>query len=112
MIICLQLNFEEDKRKTRVGTPYWMAPEVILCGDKELGIEYDGRCDVWSLGITLVELSTGQYPYSNCQNEFQVMSTIVSQEAPILRGDQFSAEFKGFIAKCLVKDVAERPARG
>lgn len=94
--------------RNNAGCAAYMAPERIEPADLHNPV-YDIRADVWSLGITLVELSTGQYPYSNCQNEFQVMSTIVSQEAPILRGDQFSAEFKGFIAKCLVKDVAERP---
>jgi myosin-3 len=58
---------DEEKRRTRVGTPYWMAPEVILCGDPELLVDYDGRCDVWSLGITIIELAEGAPPLSDMQ---------------------------------------------
>ena len=44
-----------------MGTPYWMAPEVILCGDREAGVDYDGRCDTWSLGVTLIELAQAEW---------------------------------------------------
>ncbi|KAG1655870.1 Myosin-IIIa [Nymphon striatum] len=52
------------KRNTSVGTPYWMAPEVIAC-ERQLGYEYDVRCDVWSLGITAIELGDSEPPLSD-----------------------------------------------
>ncbi|CAF0930930.1 unnamed protein product [Brachionus calyciflorus] len=70
---------------------------------------YDIRADVWSLGITLVELATGEYPYRNCSSEFEVMTCILSSEPPVLIGDQFSEMFKSFISSCLKKDVSKRP---
>ena len=54
------MMFEEEKHSSRVGTPYWMAPEVITC--EENNSFYDGRCDVWSLGITMIELAEGTPP--------------------------------------------------
>ena len=65
---------------------------------------------MWSLGVTLVELATGEYPYKHCNNEFEVMITILQQEAPKL-GDkiQFSDHFRTFVEKCLLKDFNKRP---
>ena len=64
---------------------------------------------MWSLGVTLVELATGEYPYKHCNNEFEVMITILQQEAPKL-GDkiQFSDHFRTFVEKCLLKDFNKR----
>ena len=70
---------------------------------------YDIRADVWSLGITLVELATGEYPYKHCNTDFEVMSTILTCDAPQLTGDQFSDKFKSFVNQCLTKDVKKRP---
>lgn len=85
-----------------------MAPERIDPVDPQNPV-YDIRADVWSLGITLVELATGEYPYKNCHNEFEVMSMILTSEAPRLEGAQFSDEFKAFVNRCLTKDVSKRP---
>jgi len=63
--------------------------------------------------LTLVELATGEYPYKKCKNEFEVMSTILAQDAPTSKLDaaefNFSPNFKSFVGKCLVKDVNKRP---
>lgn len=85
-----------------------MAPERIDPVDPANPV-YDTRADIWSLGITLVELGTGQYPYKNCSTEFEVMTTILTQDAPVLSGDQFSENFKSFVNQCLIKQVKDRP---
>ncbi|CAF1563914.1 unnamed protein product, partial [Didymodactylos carnosus] len=73
--------------------------------------DYDIRADVWSLGITLIELGTNKYPYVDCKNEFDVMSRIVTEEPPELPTNsiQFSADFRSFIKLCLIKDYKQRP---
>jgi len=70
---------------------------------------YDIRADVWSLGVTLVELANGQYPYKHCNNEFEVMITILNEEAPKLNDNRFSDNFRNFVEKCLIKDFNKRP---
>ena len=102
-------NLINSKALTRnnTGCAGYMAPERIDVDPKNP--VYDIRADVWSLGITLVELATGQYPYKNSTNDFEVMSTILESDAPELKGDQFSDMFKSFIKLCLTKDVSKRP---
>lgn len=60
--------------------------------------DYDIRADVWSLGITLVELATGVFPYSNCQTDFEVLTKVLTTDPPRLPLDQsFSDEFRDFV---------------
>ena len=77
-----------------------MAPEV-----------YDGqtvlKSDVWSLGITLIELAEGKNPFSGC-SAAQVMKTVYLGDPPSLSAGKWSSEFVDFVNKCLVKDVKER----
>lgn len=94
--------------RNNAGCAGYMAPERIDPDDPTNPV-YDIRADVWSLGITLVELATGEYPYKHCNTEFEVMSTILTCEAPQLVGDQFSDKFKSFVNQCLIKDVKKRP---
>lgn len=62
--------------------------------------EYDIRADVWSLGITLVELATGSFPYSNCATDFEVLAKVLASEPPALPAEQgFSLEFQSFVNK-------------
>lgn len=97
-----QLTETMDKRKTRVGTPFWMAPEVITESS------YDGCADIWSTGITAIELVTGAPPYANKVHPMQVIFLIPKNPAPVLEGP-FSDDFKDFVQKCLQKEASKRP---
>lgn len=90
------------------GCAGYLAPERIEPQDKAHP-NYDIRADVWSLGITLVELATGKYPYKHCTSDFEVMSTILKDDSPCLNGDLWTDNFKRFVQKCLIKDVNKRP---
>ena len=99
-----QLSDTLKKCNTLIGSPYWMAPEVLLRSD------YDGQADIWSLGITLIELATGRPPHAHIP-PMQVMQKIVDWPAPTLHdypGRAFSAAFASFIDQCLHKDPCQR----
>lgn len=97
----------DSKAKTRsAGCAAYMAPERI---DPKKP-EYDIRADVWSLGITLVELATGAYPYKDCKTDFEVLTKVLDSDPPALPEDAgFSSDFKDFVKKCLTKDYRHRP---
>ena len=104
------LQHIEQKRHTAVGTPYWMAPEVILC-DSNGNEGYDSRCDVWSLGITAIELAEGKAPLCDI-HPMRALFQIPRNPPPTLTDSTiWSKEFQDFVHECLVKDYEERPVR-
>lgn len=91
-----------------VGTPYWMSPEVILAMDEG---QYDGKVDIWSLGITCIELAERKPPLFN-MNAMSALYHIAQNDPPQLNMEtaNWSMEFKHFVAKCLAKQPDERPS--
>ncbi|KAL0100753.1 hypothetical protein PUN28_019257 [Cardiocondyla obscurior] len=96
------------RKNTSVGTPYWMAPEVIAC-EQQLDSSYDSRCDVWSIGITAIELAEGDPPLSEL-HPMRALFQIPRNPPPSLKNpDVHTTDLTDFIAECLVKDLEHRP---
>eukprot|EP01088_Endostelium_zonatum_P011446 TRINITY_DN25585_c0_g1_i1.p1 TRINITY_DN25585_c0_g1~~TRINITY_DN25585_c0_g1_i1.p1 ORF type:complete len:919 (+),score=212.80 TRINITY_DN25585_c0_g1_i1:386-2758(+) len=98
-----QLALDEGTATQTMGTPLWMAPEVILKKP------YDGRADIWSLGITLIEMAEG-LPPNHDMNPMRVMLNVPVKPPPHLtEPDKWSPELNDFVRKCLTKDPEQRP---
>jgi len=99
-----QLFHSASKRVSVIGTPYWMAPEVIQQSP------YDGRADIWSIGITAIEMAEGKPPLSGI-HPMRAIFQIPSRQPPTLtEPEKWSKEFNDFIACCCKKDQKERPS--
>ncbi|TNM89349.1 hypothetical protein fugu_003583 [Takifugu bimaculatus] len=91
-----------------VGTPYWMAPEVILAMDEG---QYEGKVDIWSLGITCIELAERKPPLFN-MNAMSALYHIAQNDSPTLQSNEWSDLFRSFVDYCLLKIPQERPSSG
>ncbi len=99
-----QLTDKTQKRTTVIGTPYWMAPEVI----QEIG--YDTKADIWSLGITGLEMAEEEPPYANV-HPMRAIFLIPSRDPPVLsEPEQWHADFRDFLRQCLTKVPEGRPS--
>ena len=103
--VSAQLDRTIGRRNTFIGTPYWMAPEVIAC-DENPQATYDNRSDVWSLGITAIEMAEGQPPLCE-MHPMRALFLIPRNVAPRLKS-KWSKKFHNFVELCLVKDYLIR----
>ncbi|KAK6620850.1 hypothetical protein RUM43_011146 [Polyplax serrata] len=100
---------DSKPQTTSAGCAAYLAPERIAPQNPNKP-DYDIRADVWSLGITLIELATGEFPYKYCKSDFEVLAEVVDGEPPKLPQDRnFSPEFISFVNWCLTKNYKERP---
>ncbi|CAH8590395.1 unnamed protein product [Schistosoma bovis] len=106
--VSAKLTDEKQKRSTFIGTPYWMAPEVINC-ETFKDAPYNWKADIWSFGITLIELAQKRPPH-NATNPTRVLLRILKSDPPTLSRPQlWSSKFKTFLERTLQKDPNQRP---
>ncbi|XP_052753662.1 serine/threonine-protein kinase mig-15 isoform X2 [Galleria mellonella] len=105
--VSAQLDRTIGRRNTFIGTPYWMAPEVIAC-DENPDATYDNRSDLWSLGITALEMAESQPPLCDL-HPMRALFLIPRNPPPRLKAKKWSKKFHGFIETVLVKDYHQRP---
>ncbi|XP_077846216.1 TRAF2 and NCK-interacting protein kinase isoform X21 [Macaca mulatta] len=106
--VSAQLDRTVGRRNTFIGTPYWMAPEVIAC-DENPDATYDFKSDLWSLGITAIEMAEGAPPLCD-MHPMRALFLIPRNPAPRLKSKKWSKKFQSFIESCLVKNHSQRPA--
>ncbi|KAI8912935.1 kinase-like domain-containing protein [Powellomyces hirtus] len=97
-----QITMSVLRRNSFVGTPYWMAPEIIRRA------QYDYKADIWSLGITIIELATGNPPFADQDPRKAIF--LIPRTRPARLEGKFSAALREFLALCLKEEPEERPS--
>ncbi|XP_023122837.2 mitogen-activated protein kinase kinase kinase kinase 4 isoform X2 [Amphiprion ocellaris] len=105
--VSAQLDKTIGRRNTFIGTPYWMAPEVIAC-DENPEATYDYRSDLWSLGITALEMAEGAPPLCD-MHPMRALFLIPRNPPPKLKSKKWSKRFLSFVDSCLIKNHLHRP---
>ncbi|KAM4818447.1 nik-related protein kinase [Thomomys bottae] len=105
--VSAQVSRTNGRRNSFIGTPYWMAPEVINC-DEDPRRSYDYRSDVWSVGITAIEMAEGAPPLCNLQ-PLEALFVILRDSAPTVKSSGWSRKFHNFMEKCMIKNFLFRP---
>ncbi|XP_006172011.1 nik-related protein kinase [Tupaia chinensis] len=105
--VSAQVSRTNGRRNSFIGTPYWMAPEVIDC-DEDPRRSYDYRSDVWSVGITAIEMAEGAPPLCNLQ-PLEALFVILRESAPTVKSSGWSRKFHNFMEKCMIKNFLFSP---
>jgi serine/threonine-protein kinase 24/25/MST4 len=101
--VAAQISGTLAKRSTVIGSPMWMSPEMIVDGS------YDFKTDIWSLGISALEMVMGEPPHAD-EHPMRVLLLIPKADPPTLSGEQWSPAFRDFVAQCLQMDAKKRPS--
>ena len=96
------LDEKKKNRKTKMGTPNWIAPEI--CNN----VQYGKSVDIWSFGCFAHELATGMPPFHKIRNRSRLFKEIINVDVPEIQGDRWSDDFKDFVKMCLKRDPEER----
>lgn len=101
--VSAQINHTYDNSKTFIGTPWWMSPDVLTHSD------YNSKTDIWSLGITVIEIAEGEPPYSNLKMKLAMLKIIKDPPKGMTDPSLWSKEMNNFVSRCLTVDPNKRP---
>ena len=102
--VSTQLNHSFSKKISKIGTPFYMSPEVI-CQNK-----YNYKCDIWSLGITCIEMAEGEPPFAKTKHYLVLKKIIKTPPTGLKNREKWSDEFNDFVSKCLIFEPKDRPS--
>ena len=102
--VSTQLMHSFSKKITKIGTPFYMSPEVIMQN------KYDYKCDIWSLGITLIEMAEGEPPFAKVKGYWVLKKIITHPPKGLKNKEKWSKEFNNFVEKCLIYEPEKRPS--
>ena len=102
--VSTQLMHSFSKKITKIGTPFYMSPEVILQN------KYDYKCDIWSLGITTIEMAEGEPPFAKVKGYWVLKKIITHPPKGLKNKEKWSKEFNNFVEKCLIYEPEKRPS--
>ena len=100
--VSTQLMHSFSKKITKIGTPFYMSPEVIMQN------KYDYKCDIWSLGITSIEMAEGEPPFSKVKGYWVLKKIITHPPKGLKNKEKWSKEFNDFVEKCLIYEPEKR----
>ena len=102
--VSTQLMHSFSKKITKIGTPFYMSPEVIMQN------KYDYKCDIWSLGITTIEMAEGEPPFAKVKGYWVLKKIITHPPKGLKNKEKWSSDFNDFVEKCLIYEPEKRPS--